>query len=276
MEKDENKFATFLRKFWTKGIIKPLFGIVIVAFIGIVISYVFSPIITPMIDEHIFHRQPHVTITLNQFEILEPTGFINVTQISDEFLWFNCEPYETCIITKDEIPGLFYLNVGDFDRVFGYMAEYEFSVPSSEVERGCVFSFPSKITYSPDKSAVFETWTPAKEIVELKNEGCKYADECLLGTFSANNFGNKKLSDFKAEVCLESEILYLEGDIDLFFNCLELREENFLPGDRLQGLFYGTPPFTALESYAYDEANGQFPDEHIVHMYSIVYPNCSY
>ena len=50
-------------------------------------------------DKHIFHKEPYVTISLNQIMLMEnPYGFIDISNETGLRLHFDCIFYETCMI----------------------------------------------------------------------------------------------------------------------------------------------------------------------------------
>lgn len=251
---------------------------VLLAIIGLVLTLgalLYSDQIKYLWDKHIFHKEPYVTISLNQIMLMEnPYGFIDISNETGVRLHFDCIFYETCMIYKNESSGQLQLLLGDNSSVDGIMTRYQYEYPNGTIEKGCIFNYPLKMGSLEPNTYKFSYWFPLDEAIELRDSGCPYSDGCILGTFNAHNFGNKKLTDFKSEVCIDGKLFYTEGDIK-GKGCMELRSENFLPDDKLTGLFYSGAPATVTNFYAYDETNGPFPEENLIHVLSIIFPNCS-
>lgn len=247
-------------------------------FVGMIISYISAPYVTPFLDKHIFHKQPYVTVTLNQLMFLEnPYGFIEMSKSPVVEFSFDCgPPHTTCVIYKNESMDHFQLSTGNTATTYGKLNWYNYSYSDGRVENGCNINFPIKMSLKAYGEYQFYFKLPFAAAIKLRDSGCPYSDYCLIGTFSAYNFGNKKLQDFKSKVCIDGQILHVEGDIKKKGdNCIELRSENFLPEDSLDGHFYNTPPSTLREFYAYDETNGRFPDESLIYILSVMIPDCA-
>jgi hypothetical protein len=228
-------------------------------------------------DKFILKKSPDVKISLNQIMWMgNPYGFINISNETGMKIRFDCMFYETCAIYKNESTGQLQLLLGNDTMVDGFITWYHYEYPNGSVEDGCIFNYPLKLKYEAYTRYNYTYWFPLDEAINLRDSGCPYSDTCILGTFTAYNFGNKKLTDFKSEVCIDGEILYVDGDVEKEYgNCLELRSENFLPGDSLSGVFYSKPPSVVEEFSAYDELNGNFPKDHLVYIVHIMMPNCS-
>lgn len=214
----------------------------VLAILGIVLSLgapLYSDQIKYLWDKYVFHKEPYVTISLDQILLMEnPYGFINISKETGMRLSFDCMFYEQCVIYKNESSGQLQLLLGNNGSVEGNMQWYQYEYPNGTIEKGCIFNYPLKRgPLEPDTSYRFMWWFPLDEAIKLRDTGCPYSDVCILGTFNAHNFGNKKLTDFKSEVCIDGKLFYTEGDIK-GKGCMELRSENFLPDDKLTGLFY--------------------------------------
>jgi len=174
-----------------------------------------------------------------------PFGFLNLSTERGLKIEFECADYGTCMIYKNEKTGEYELILIENAITWDCLTWYQYDHPKGGKEKGCILNYFLKLSSKPHIQNQYSFYIPLDELIQLREQVCPYSDECIHNSYSVKNFGNKKLKDFKSELCIEGEILNVRktdalGCIEST-RCIQIRCDNFLPDDRVSCIFYSKP-----------------------------------
>lgn len=258
--------STEITKF-IKNFIK-FFGVFLV---GLLLGQIFSPLTAPLVEKHIWHKEPDVRVTLNNIYRPPNDIFINFSDLSPtEYQYFmQFRGGDELTLDIDRSRGINKLSYNNEVIIpFGFEYQQNFVDKNGTIRQyNCIFVFPFQ-NMSAKVEYIGEAYIPS-EPPDCFN--------CYEKTLSANNSGNRILTNFKSTVCVDGFVSGVEGKtVQKDDNCVEIRSEDFLPGDKITGRFYGEHGWGVERFSAWSDYYGEYPPDKLFQTLVFILPNCTF
>lgn len=240
---------------------------------GMFLNALFESPIQKLTDKMFLNKEPDVKITFNGFNTIQ--NIWNVTNLISErgFKIGLDSNGNNWSIEKDPYNGEITLHINGLiinGQAYGYSHLHQ-----NGLENLCVFEFPLHLKSEGLTKFVVDHGgiSAAIDLVYNKPSNC---NNCVLKTFYAHNFGDKKLTDFKTEVCMDGFVKHTTDDVRITnYNCVEIRSSDLLPQDTIGGLVYVEEGTTDITSFsAYSEDYGTLPDNRFLYKQDFIFRDC--
>lgn len=217
---------------------------------------------------------PDVIVTLNEIFRLPNDEFINMSELPPGEYQYRYNNLMAITFTPDGLPAVqLKLNGQEVPLAIGEPINY-IDYNRTVIQKNCAFFMPTKMVKNQSTRILisYDTTEPPDK---------NYLEYSLL----LKNVGNKKITDYRANVCLKEGLIkkvnpkYYDNFIKQSSpSCVEIRVEKFMPGDHMETSFYADTAFynsdlnTSFNSY---DENGKISNEKFTENFIFLLPNCT-
>lgn len=261
----------------TKIVVWSLILIVVSLFVGAI----FQSQIDNYVEKYIFHKESEVVVTLNLIVRLPNEEFINISEIPSTDIAYSVDDFIAIRFNTDDLPLVEFNFDGELN--FNHALQMAYARPLNYIDYNRTISQYNCLIYLFAQGYETNQSTPVIMSFDSKDPSDINYLEYF---FIFKNTGNKEISNYKANICLNEGLIkkvepqYSHNLISLSApNCVEIRIENFSPGDEVKARFYADAPYYDSDftpSFnSYDE-NGKISNVIFTENYIFFLPNCTF